>query len=297
MSYTASLKSTDYRPAWFLRNGHVNTIYPTFFRKNPHVSYSRQRLITEDDDFLDIDLLLGSHSRVAILCHGLEGSSKSKYILGTAAHLHNNGWDIAAINYRGCSGEVNKQKILYNSGATYDLDRVVEEYIDKYDEVVLVGFSLGGNLVLKYLGDGIYSNADRIRSCVAVSVPVDLKAGCSNIIKPINFIYDYKFLKSLKQKVRLKSKQFPDAYNVEYLANVKSLYDFDDIYTAPIHGYEGSDDYYTKCSAKPFIKSIAKPTLIINALDDPFLPKACYPYNEIAKNEILQDYFQSMEVT
>lgn len=291
MSGTSSLKFTDYKPAWFLRNSHINTIYPTLFRSNPTVPYTRQRLITDDDDFLDIDLLLSSYRRMAVLCHGLEGSSQSKYILGTAAHLHKNGWDIAAVNYRGCSGEMNNQKIMYNSGATYDLDRVVEEYIDQYEEVVLVGFSLGGNLVLKYMGDGIYSNVDRVSACVAVSVPVDLKAGCVKISKPSNFIYEYKFLKSLKKKVKLKSIKYPDAYNTNALNTVKSLYDFDDVYTGPIHGYKGADDYYAKCSAKPFIKSIDKPTLIINSLDDPFLPEVCFPYDEINANDNVTGLF------
>ncbi len=275
----------EYRPAWFLRNGHINTIYPTLFRKDPPVSYVRQRLITDDDDFLDIDLLKQSNTRLAILCHGLEGSSQSTYILGTAAHLHSNGWDIAAMNYRGCSGEINKQKIIYNSGATYDLNRVIEEYVQEYEEIVLVGFSLGGNLVLKYMVDGLYSMADRIRACVAVSVPVDLKAGSLNIGKKSNFIYESKFLKSLKIKVRQKAQQYPGFYNIDAIDSVRTLYDFDDVYTGPVHGYRDADDYYTSCSARPYISSIAKPTMIINALDDPFLPEECYPYKEINTNE------------
>jgi predicted alpha/beta-fold hydrolase len=283
--------NNSYRPAWFLRNGHVNTIYPTFFRKNPILPFVRHRLITDDNDFLDIDLLSNDNSQLAILCHGLEGSSQSKYMLGTAAHLYSHGWDIAAVNYRGCSGEMNRQKILYNSGATYDLDRIVREYVDQYDELVLVGFSLGGNLVLKYMGDGLYSNADRIKACVSVSVPVDLKAGCLTISKPSNFIYEYKFLKSLKEKVRLKSVQYPKAYNLNALDSVKTLYDFDNTYTGPIHGYRDAYDYYAKCSARPFLKNVIKPTLIINALDDPFLPEACYPYKEINENENLSGLF------
>jgi len=274
----------DYCPVWFLRLSHVNTIYPTLFRKDPDVRYTRHRLITDDDDFLDVDLLTQSNKRLVILCHGLEGSSRSKYILGTAAHLHSNGWDIASMNYRGCSGEINKQKIIYNSGATYDLNRVVEEYLPYYDEIALIGFSLGGNLVLKYMGDGIFPLSEKIRACVAISVPVDLREGSLNIAKRSNFIYEKKFLKSLNYKIKQKALQYPDAYNLEAMDSVLTLYDFDNIYTGPIHGYRDADHYYAACSAKPYIVSIDRPTMIINALDDPFLPEECYPYQEIESN-------------
>ena len=288
IEYSASVK---YNPKWVLKNGHINTIYPTLFRSNPTVNYYRERIITDDDDFLDIDLLRAFNPRLAIICHGLEGSSQSKYVLGTAAHLHSNNWDIAAMNYRGCSGEVNKQRIIYHSGATYDLHTVIEHFGPQYDTVVLVGFSLGGNLALKYLGDSKYKLPHNLNACVAVSVPVDLHAGCINICKKSNFIYQHKFLKSLKEKLHLKAAQFPDTIKIKDLKRVKTMYDFDDVFTGTLHGFEDALDYYTKSSSLQHLEDIQHPTLIINALDDPFLPDECYPYKEINNNSYVSGIF------
>ena len=285
------IAKTEYYPQWFLRNGHINTIYPTLFRSNPNVNYNRERIITDDDDFLDIDLLRASNPSLAVICHGLEGSSASKYVLGTAAHLHSNNWDVAAMNYRGCSGELNKQRTLYHSGATYDLHTIIEHFGPQYDTVVLVGFSLGGNLVLKYIGDGKYKLPCNLKAVVAISVPVDLHAGCINISRKSNFIYQHKFLKSLKAKLHLKAAQFPDTYKIRDLKHVKTLYDFDNLFTGPIHGFEDALDYYTKCSSLQHIEDIQHPTLVINALDDPFLPDECYPYKEINNNNYVSRIF------
>ena len=145
----------DYRPALPFRNGHVSTIYPVYFRKQKHPGYDRVRINTPDDDFLDIDFIKSGSNKVALLCHGLEGSSESQYILSLSKLLSQNGYDTAAINYRGCSGEANLQPIMYHSGATYDLHTVINFLEKDYDQIDLIGFSLGGNLTLKYLGENI----------------------------------------------------------------------------------------------------------------------------------------------
>ena len=259
-------------------------MYPTLFRKQPTPEYKRQQVLTPDDDFLDIDTLFQNRSRLAILCHGLEGCSTSQYMMATATLLQEKGWDVACINYRSCSGRLNKQVRMYHSGATDDLHTVIEHYKENYEELALVGFSLGGNLVLKYSGDKKYTVDSKIQRVVAVSVPVDLMAGCINICRISNFIYQKNFMKSLTAKVRQKNEQHPDAFDLGLLKKIKTLFDFDDYFTGPIHGFQDAEDYYTRCSSKQFLGGIDRSTLIINALDDPFLPEECYPYEEVNEN-------------
>ncbi len=241
-------------------------------------------MTTSDGDFLHVDRLGSQSNRLAILCHGLEGSSLSKYIIGTGSILHQRGWDIAAINYRGCSGTMNKNVRLYHSGATDDIHEVVQQLGTSYDEIALVGFSLGGNLVLKYVGENIYPSVRDVMSIVAISVPVDLEAASRQISKKSNFIYEKKFLKSLRIKVKDKSNQFPELVDLTHINSIKSLFEFDDVYTANLHGFKNAVDYYNKSNSKQFLKDIKVPTLIVNALDDPFLPKPCYPLEEVNKN-------------
>ncbi len=271
-----------------MRNGHLNTIYPTLFRKQPVPDYHREELTTFDDDFLDVDTLFQNNNKLVVLCHGLEGSSQSQYIMATADLLSKSGWDVVCINYRSCSGRINKQRRMYHSGATYDLDTVIKYYIDNYKQLALVGFSLGGNLVLKYSGERAGELDDKIRQVVSVSVPVDLLAGSLNISKKSNFLYQNNFLKSLTLKIKEKHRQFPDNIDLSLLKRIKTLYDFDDYYTGPLHGYKNARDYYAQCSSQQFLGAIDRDTLIINALDDPFLPEACYPYKEVAANPRLQ---------
>ncbi len=281
-------KQDMYQASGLLRSGHINTIYPTLFRKQDRPDYNRSELTTPDNDVLHLDCLKSGNKRVAILCHGLEGSSQSKYIIGTSGILHENGWDTIAINYRGCSGEINNQLRIYHSGATDDIDTVINECYTDYDEIALVGFSLGGNLVLKYCGERGSELRSSIITVVAVSVPTDLKAGSINIGKKSNFIYEQKFLKSLTKKLLAKHKQFPDAIDLSLLKKVKKLYDFDEYYTGPLHGFTGADDYYAQSSSEQFLPYINIPGLIINALDDPFLPQECYPYDIVRANDCLE---------
>lgn len=271
-----------------MRNGHINTVYSTLFRKQAQPLYNRKRLTTHDGDFLDVDLLQNGQNRLAILCHGLEGSSLSSYIIGTGGLLAESNWDVAAINYRGCSGEINNALRMYHSGATDDLQTVIDSLIDEYDEVALIGFSLGGNICLKYAGEQSTQLDTRIKKVVAVSVPVDLKAGSINIGKKSNFIYEKKFIVSLSEKIKLKHQQYPEQVDVGLLKSIKKLYDFDDVYTGPIHGFGGAENYYATCASKQFLKHIERDTLIVNALDDPFLPEECYPFKEVDKNDYIK---------
>ena len=278
------LIETDYKPPLFFKNRHVNTIYSSLFRKTKPLSFKRKRIETLDEDFLDIDLIENGSRKIVILCHGLEGSSDSKYIQATAKLLSLNGYSVAAMNYRFCSGEINRQLVTYHSGKTDDLHNVINFVLPNYDSVYLVGFSLGGNLILKYNGDSLFSLSPKIKANVAISVPVDLKGSSISLKRFENILYRWRFLRTLSKKMHLKHQQFPNELDVAPLKKVKTLTDFDDFFTSKINGFKDAEDYYLKVSSKQFIPNISKPTLLINALDDPFLSESCFPISEANEN-------------
>ena len=278
------LLATDYTPPFLFKNRHFNTIYSSLFRRIEPVSFKRKRIETSDDDFLDIDFIENGSKKIVILCHGLEGSSDSKYIQATAKLLSKNGYSIAAMNYRFCSGEINRQLITYHSGKTDDLHAVINYVLPHYDSVYLVGFSLGGNLILKYNGDGLFNLSSKVKASVAISVPVDLKGSSIALQRRENTFYNWRFLRTLSKKMHLKHKQFPDDLEIKSLKLIKNLTDFDEYFTSKINGFKDAQDYYFKASSKQFIPNISKPTLLINAMDDPFLSESCFPVSEAKKN-------------
>ncbi|SJZ69318.1 hypothetical protein SAMN02745174_01282 [Cetobacterium ceti] len=278
----------NYIPAFLFKNKHINTCYPTLFRK-VHVDYSRERIVTPDNDFLDIDWVKNNNNKLLILCHGLEGSSESPYMKGMAKYYSALGWDILAMNYRGCSGELNKQPIFYNCGFTKDLEYLIE-INSHYDKIALSGFSLGANIILKYLGERKKYPKNLLCAAV-VSPPMDMEA-CSKRIKSFsNALYKTKFLKTLKEKVIEKNKLYPgiyrDAVNLKRFSMVSELDEFDDIFTAPIHGYLDAHEYYEKNSSLFLLDNIKIPTYILTPLDDPIMANSCYPYEKCNKNEFL----------
>lgn len=273
-------------PAW-LYNGHLQTIIPSIFRKVENVPYKRERIKTIDKDFLDIDWLLADSSNLVIISHGLEGDSQRAYIKGMARAFHLTGWDVLAWNFRGCSGEMNKLLRFYHSGDTHDLEFVINYALakKKYHKIFLIGFSLGGNITLKFLGEKGENLQKEIIGAATFSVPLDLHTSCIKISKKSNFIYSKRFLRHLKRKVSAKSKKMPDLLTTEHFNKIKTLTDFDDLYTAPIHGFKDAVTYYKDSSALPLLNSIAVPTLIVNAKNDPFLSSECYPENFIEGEE------------
>jgi predicted alpha/beta-fold hydrolase len=275
---------TDYKPPLLFKNSHVNTIYSSLFRKTKPLSFKQKRIETLDDDFLDIDLIENGSRKIVILCHGLEGSSDSKYIQATAKLLSLNGYSVAAMNYRFCSGEINRQLVTYHSGKTDDLHTVINFVLPNYDSVYLVGFSLGGNLIIKYNGDGLFSLSPKIKANVAISVPVDLMGSSISLKRCENVLYRWRFLRTLSKKMHLKHQQFPNELDVVPLKKVKNLTDFDNFFTSKINGFKDAEDYYLKASSKQFIPNISIPTLLINALDDPFLSDSCFPIREAKEN-------------
>jgi len=266
-----------YRAPFLLFNKHIETIYPSLIRKVESLGYERERIATPDDDFLDLDWLKQDSKKLIILSHGLEGNSQRSYIKGMANIFHHHGFDVLAWNFRGCSGEMNRKIRFYHSGATDDLDLVVNHSMAKgYTEINLIGFSLGGNLTLKYLGEKAAALHPIVKKGIAFSVPLNLHTSCVEISKPSNWVYNKRFLKSLKAKVLSKSKTISEL-DPGALTSINSLLEFDNSYTAPIHGFRDAIDYYEKCSSLRFIESIIRPTLIVNALNDPFLSGDCYP--------------------
>lgn len=264
-----------YRPPFPLVNGHIETIYPAIFRRVKLAPFQRERIKTPDNDFLDLDWLTQGSDRLVIISHGLEGNSQRAYMKGMARAFYLEGYDALTWNYRGCSDEMNHQLRFYHSGATDDLDLVVNHAIKKYKSVFMVGFSLGGNLTLKYLGE---TTPPAVAGAAVFSVPLNLKTSCEKISEPANFLYANRFLVSLKKKIVTKSKLMPglDTTNIDELF---TLYDFDDRYTAPIHGFRDATSYYEACSSIYFLKDIKVPTLVVNALNDPFLSVDCFPEN------------------
>lgn len=277
-------KST-YKPIPFIKGKHLETIIPGVLRKQKKITPVKKEIKTPDGDFLELDWYKNGSTTLVILSHGLEGSSDKAYIKGMAKIFLDNEIDALAWNYRGCGSKMNDQPKLYHSGATYDLKTVVEHALEQsYEKIILIGFSLGGNITLKYVGENGTNIPKQVIASIAFSTPVDLDAGCTQISEPGNWMYSKRFILKLKKKLRLKNKQFPDIFKLNGLDEINDIRTFDDIYTGPIHGYTGADDYYSRCSSIRFLKSITIPTLLVNAKNDPFLPEECYPDELAAQN-------------
>jgi predicted alpha/beta-fold hydrolase len=270
---------SSYRAPFLLNNGHLQTLYPTIARTVTSVAYQRERIFTPDDDFLDLDWLRKGNRQLAVLSHGLEGHTGRPYMTGMARMLNRHGWDVLAWNYRGCSGEINRRLRMYHNGCIDDLDCVVRHGLkdSRYDRTAMIGFSLGGNLTLMYLGSKGAALDPRIRGAVAFSVPCDLKAGALELAKARNYLYMKQFLASLHKKIKLKMEQMPGVINDDGYGSIRDFRGFDDRYTAPMNGFKDAEDYWYQCSSSRFLPAITVPTLLVNALDDPFLAPGCYP--------------------
>ncbi|MCB0497650.1 MAG: alpha/beta fold hydrolase [Cyclobacteriaceae bacterium] len=278
------------KPGW--PNGeHLETIIPSLFRRVKVSPSSQEQINTPDDDFLDLDWYKVDSDKLIIVSHGLEGSSESQYATGIAKYFNSKGIDAICWNYRGCSGKMNKQLRFYHSGATDDLEVIIKHAITTgYTNIGLVGFSLGGNVTLKFLGEAP-KKYNEIKTAAVFSVPLHLSSGCDEISRPKNKIYANRFLRKLKYKIREKHKIMPDKLPLNGLQSVNTLRDFDDMYTGPLHGFENAEDYYQKSSAIFFLDKISVPTLLVNALNDPFLPDLCYPFEQLKEHTYV--YFEA----
>ena len=283
----AIIQNNSYHPKYLFRNKHFNTIYRTVFSQHP-IDYVRKRIDTQDHDFLDLDFSMVHSEKIALVIHGLEGSSNSNYVKSLTRVLNGNNFDVVAMNLRGCSGLPNRLPCSYHSGKTDDLNEVFS-YIESqynYKEINIIGFSLGGNIILKYLGEKKYKIPALLNSAVTISVPCDLKGSALQLAKTENYIYMRRFLKSLKIKSLNKFDQFDlDPAIVDKIRKAKNFYDFDNGFTAPIHGFIDAEDYWRKCSSKQYLSNITTSTLLISSIDDPFLSASCIPREEAKNND------------
>lgn len=260
-------------------NGHLQTIVPALLR-SPKVTYHRNTYRTNDNDELSLDWIKKNKKKCVVISHGLEGSSSSFYVAGLAQYIAAHDFDVCAWNYRACDGKTNKKLGFYHSGFTADLKEVVAHVCSKYQEVYLVGFSIGANITLKYLGQEGAGYLKEIKKAVCFSAPTDLRA-CSQILDTgFSKVYRKRFLLRLKQKLIDKNNRFPNAFDLSAFGTIKTLTDFDNAYTAPLYGFKDAADYYKQSSAKQFIQDIKLPTLIISAQNDPFLAPQAYPIQE-----------------
>lgn len=277
------IKSTFKGNKW-IKNKHLETILPALFRKLS-INYKRQRLELADGDFMDLDWVQNNNDRLLLLFHGLEGSSQSQYIKGFAKHFSSQNFDICAVNFRSCSGENNRLITSYHSGKSDDIQTIINHIISNYSykNIALGGFSLGGNVLLKYLGENGNKIPNAIKVAFAFSVPVDLAASSKTLSQTWNKVYMARFLKSLNRKLLEKSILFPNQINIEGLEKITTFDDWDTRFTAKIHGFENAQHYYQQCNSLQFLNEIKVPTLLVNAQNDPFLAPTCFP-TEVAKN-------------
>ncbi len=280
---TAAAPPPSFRPAWWVPGPHAQTVYGKLVRRPPHAPIRTERWDTPDGDFLDVARLdpSGAHAGRAdaprlLLLHGLEGGLQSHYVHGLFAECARRGWGMDLMLHRSCGPEMNRARRLYHSGETGDaalfFGRVAAEHPGA--PLVLCGVSLGGNQLVKYLGERGAGLPAGVRGAVAISVPYDLARGSRHIGRGLARVYERHFLRSLVRKAELKLMAYPDIVDRGRLAQLRTLWDFDDTLTGPLHGFRDAADYYGRSSAIHFVGGVRVPTLLLSAADDPFLPAA-----------------------
>lgn len=278
MKYTA--------PRW-LPGGHAQTIYAATLAPRPRIAYRRERWDTPDGDFIDLDWLpeqTAADARPAttplvVLFHGLEGGSRSHYATALMAAVRDAGWHGCVVHFRGCSGEPNRLPRAYHSGDSAEIDWILRRLRQSRPHAPLyaAGVSLGGNMLLKWLGESGAAARGVLSSAASVSAPVDLAAAGAALDRGFNRVYTHHFLATLRPKALAKLSYMPIRHDAGRLRAARTMHAFDDAYTAPLHGFRDADDYWARASAKPLLDCVAVPTLMINALNDPFLPCAALP--------------------
>jgi len=270
-------------PPW-LPGGNAQTIYPFFLRSLICPVYQRERLELDDGDFIDIDWLDNSIDRpLVIMFHGLEGGSSSHYARSIMGLLQELGWRGAVVHFRGCSGTPNRLPRAYHAGDSEEIDRILHKIRERNQSLgsiaplYVIGISLGGNALLKWLGEQGEKACHIIDGAVTVSVPLDLVAAGKALDSGFNRLYTQHFLGTLKKKVLKKLDDFPGIFDAVAVAKCTTLYQFDNLVTAPLHGFSNTDEYWALSSSKPWLKHIQVPTLVINARNDPFMPSSSLP--------------------
>jgi len=269
--------SSSFKPAWWLPGPHLQTLFPTIFRNQLPPPLRRERIELDDGDFLDLDWTENRDGPLVLLLHGLEGSVRSHYVAGMTGSLSHCGFQVALLNFRGCSGEPNRLTRSYHSGETGDLDTILKLLGNRHPQrpVYVVGVSLGGNVLLKWLGENPAQTL--VVRAVAISVPFLLNTAALRLQCGFSRFYQAYLLRKLRASIRNKAKLLTLPINTDRLSRLKTFRQFDDHVTAPLHGFQNVDDYYKRCSSHSFLKYICTPTLILHALDDPFLTPDAVP--------------------
>jgi len=269
-----------FRPAWWLPGPHLQTLFPSLLRRRRPPPLARERLNLPDGDFLDLEWTDRTAGSVVLILHGLEGSLESHYTGGMLAALARHGYNACLMYLRGCSGEPNLRPYSYHSGKTEDLDFVVRAIQDRLPgkPLAIIGFSLGGNILLKWLGE--QGEAAPASQAVAISVPFDLNQAALRLEHGLSRIYQRHLLKKLHDSARKKARSHPLPWPIERINELRTFRRFDNEITAPLNGFRDVDDYYTRASSKQYLKSIRVPTLLIQARDDPFLPASALPQDD-----------------
>lgn len=269
---------SSFKPAWWLPGPHMQTLWQTLCRREiKNIALRRERFELEDGDFVDLDWTERKDAPTVLILHGLEGSLNSPYAKGMLSAIEQQGWRGVFMHFRGCSGEMNRHPQSYHSGDTKDLARIVRllQQREKCESIAAVGFSLGGNVLLKWLGE--MGTNSPLRAAVAISVPFELSKTATRIQQGFSRVYQQHFMRSLCRKVRDKFEIQPAPIKLPVLEELRSLREFDDKVTAPLHGFLNAEDYYQKSSSRQYLKKITIPTLLLQAKDDPFMTMDLLP--------------------
>lgn len=273
-------REVTYAPAWWVPGAHLRTMWGRLARRRLSVPVRVERWTTSDDDVLELRRLerpagASASTPHLVFLHGLEGGVHSHYVANLFAEAGRRQWSADLLLFRGCAGEVNRARRFYHSGETSDLDFALRRIVAELPGVPigLAGVSLGGNVMLKWLGERTRNDIPTsVRGAVAVSVPFDLARGSRHLSRGFSHVYERFFLRSLIAKARQKLVRHPDLFDAAALERVRTLWEFDDIVTAPVHGFRNALDYYTQSSSIHYLSGVRIPTLLLSAVDDPFLP-------------------------
>ena len=282
------LSNSEYKGApGYLIGGQAQTIVPGIWRKITGLTYQRERITLSDGDFLDLDWIKKDNPKLIILSHGLEGNSTRQYMLGAAKYFSENNWDVLAWNCRSCSGTLNNTFKLYYHGDTADIESVINHAIglDKYKEILLVGYSMGGSMLSKYLALKSNNCPSEIVGGVSFSAPYDLTASIAAVEKPTNWLYNYSFKSKLIRKIIAIDKKFPNKLDLQYLKVSTKWRDFDQAYSIKLNGFDNLDDFYESASCKNFLHTVKTPLLLVTALNDPIIPNTCINYEQIKRHK------------
>ncbi|MDD2926250.1 alpha/beta fold hydrolase [Rhodoferax sp.] len=287
----------NYIAPWWLPGGHAQTIWPALWARHAHpvpksgeITYRRERWTAPDGDFIDLDWLAAPPaSTLLVLFHGLEGSSSSHYALAFAAFAQRQGFNYVVPHFRGCSGEINRAPRAYHSGDFEEIDWILKRLRQQHPGRLLVaGVSLGGNALLRWAEESGQQAARTVSAVASISAPLDLAASGRAIGRGFNRqVYTRRFLATMKPKALQKLAQHPGLFSARALQAAQDLYAFDDVFTAPLHGFNNASDYWQRASAKPHLDRIKVPTLVVNALNDPFVPAACLPRGGVGRHVTL----------